>query len=71
MEMKNLYYFGGDVFLAVAFVSFITGAVLKLLGISTIWLGVTANQVINGSIASLLFSVALNISELVYQEKKK
>ncbi len=71
MEMKNLYYFGGDVFLAVAFVAFIVGAVLKLLGIPAIWLGITANQVINGSIISVLFSVALNISELTYQEKKK
>lgn len=69
--MKNIYYLGGDLFLAIAFVSFIIGVVSKLLGIDTVWLGITSSQIVCGGFASLLFSIALNISELTTAQRKK
>jgi hypothetical protein len=62
--MKAVYNLGDDLFLAIAFVSFMVGGVSKLLGIVKIIWGVTPNGLILNAIICLLFSIALSLYDL-------
>ncbi|RKY40674.1 MAG: hypothetical protein DRP76_01380 [Candidatus Omnitrophota bacterium] len=62
--MKNVYRVGDDLFIAAAFVSFIVGIILKLMGISDIWLGITPKGILFFSMMCLLFSIALSLYDL-------
>jgi hypothetical protein len=67
--MKKIYNVGDDLFLAIAFVTFIVGGVLRLLGISTLFWGITARDVIQFSVMCLLFSIALSLYDLAHGQK--
>lgn len=67
--MKNIYHLGDDFFIAVAFISFIVGSVLKLLGISEIIWGIQTRSIISLSILCLLFSIALSLYDLAHEQK--
>jgi hypothetical protein len=69
--MKKVYNLGDDLFLAVAFVSFVIGAVLKLLGIEDIGWGVTARALILNAGMCLLFSIALSLYDVAHGQEKK
>lgn len=71
--MKKVYNFGDDMFLAIAFMSFIIGVVLRLLGIFRFTVGgvvLTAETLIRGAVVCLLFSIALSIYDLAQQKVK-
>ena len=69
--MKKVYNLGDDLFLAVAFVSFMIGVVLKLLGIEDIGWGVTARALIMNALMCLLFSIALSLYDLAHGKDQK
>lgn len=69
--MKKEYNLGGDIFLVTAFVCFVVGGVLTLLGISELFWGVTPHNLISVSIASLFFSMALSLHDLALGQKAK
>jgi hypothetical protein len=64
--MKKVYNLGDDLFLAIAFMSFVIGAVLKLLGIENIGWGVTARGLIINAVICLLFSIALSLYDVAH-----
>jgi hypothetical protein len=72
--VKKVYNLGDDMFLAVAFVTFAIGVVLRLLGIYRFEVvgGVvlTAETLIRGAIVCLLFSIALSLYDLAQQRIK-
>ena len=68
--MKKVYRIGDDLFMSIAFVVFIVGVVLKLLGISTIIWGITPIQLFNGAAVCLLFSIALSLREMAHSERR-
>ena len=61
--MKKNYLIGGDLFIASAFVTFIIGAVLYLLGIRVILWNITPVMLVKLSYWCLLFSIALSLIE--------
>ena len=62
--MKSMYRVGDDLFVALAFVSFVVGVVLRLLGINTLFFGITLKEVLFFSTVCLLFSIALSLYDL-------
>ncbi len=68
--MRKVYNLGDDLFLAVAFVSFIVGAVLRLMGIYEIAWGITNRALIVNAIICLLFSIALSLYDLARTQGK-
>lgn len=66
--MKKMYNIGEDLFIAGAFVAFITGSVLGLLGIKELFWGITTRSVIGLSIMSLLFSMALSMYDIAHHK---
>ncbi len=62
--MRKIYRLGDDLFIAVAFVSFIVGIVLHLMGIEDLALGITPNAILFFSMMCLLFSIALSLYDL-------
>jgi len=68
--MKKVYNLGDDFFLAVAFVSFMIGSVLRLLGINEIGWGITATNLIYNAIVCLLFSIALSLYDIARNPAK-
>ena len=62
--MKKTYEIGEDLFILIAFVAFVVGVVLRLLDISPIIWGITTAQLLKGTVACLLFSIALSVREL-------
>ncbi len=62
--MKKTYNLGEDLFLAVAFVSFVVGTVLKLFGINDIAWGITSRNLIGNAVVCLLFSIALSLYDV-------
>lgn len=68
--MKKMYHLGDDLFIACAFVSFLVGGMLKLLGITTIFWNVTVNSVVSLSVICLLFSIALSLYDVAHGEKQ-
>ncbi len=69
--MKKQYNVGEDIFLVIAFVSFVVGGILTLLGISELFWGITSHNLISLSIASLFFSMALSLHDLALGQKDK
>lgn len=68
--MRKVYNLGDDLFLAVAFVSFVVGAVLRLLGIYEIAWGITNRGLIVNAVICLLFSIALSLYDLARSQGK-
>ena len=62
--MKQIYCISDDLFMAFAFMSFIVAVVCRLLGISAIIWGITPNQLFQGAIVCLLFSIALSLRDM-------
>ncbi len=62
--MRKVYRLGDDLFIAIAFVSFIVGIVLHLMGIEDLPLGVDIKAVLFFSMMCLLFSIALSLYDL-------
>jgi uncharacterized membrane protein YiaA len=67
-NMKNIYRLGDDIFIAVAFVSFVVGVFLKLIGIYEIGPGITPRNILFFSITCLLFSIALSLYDLTQKK---
>lgn len=67
--MKKVYRIGDDLFMVIAFVAFIVGAVLRLLGISPIFWEITPAQLVNGAVVCLLFSIALSLRDMAQPGK--
>ncbi len=67
--MKKIYNIGDDLFLAVAFMTFMVGGVLRLLGISTLFWGITTRSIVQLSVICLLFSIALSLYDLAHGQK--
>lgn len=66
--MKKMYNIGEDLFIAAAFVTFIIGGVLGLLGIKVLFWGITTRSIIGLSIISLLFSMALSMYDIAHHK---
>lgn len=62
--MKKVYRVGDDIFIAMAFVSFVVGIFLKLLGITEIAGEVSTPSLLFFALACLLFSIALSLFDL-------
>jgi len=66
--MKNMYRLGDDLFIAIAFVSFMVGVVLRLLEIKKIFWGITTAGILRFSVMCLLFSIALSLLDLSHKK---
>ena len=64
--MKGTYPIGDDLFVIIAFSSFVVGMVSKLLGIQIVGWGISATQLINAAGFCLLFSIALSLREVAH-----
>ena len=62
--MRKIYRLGDDLFIAVAFVAFVVGIVLHLMGINDLPLGITPKAILFFSMMCLLFSIALSLYDL-------
>lgn len=69
--MKKVYNLGDDLFLAIAFVSFMIGGVLRLLGIDEIAWGITSRSLVFNAVMCLLFSIALSLYDLAHAQVKE
>lgn len=67
--MKKIYHIGDDLFIALAFTTFVTGGMLRLLGITDLFWGITSSAVVNLSIMCLLFSIALSLYDMAHVQK--
>lgn len=67
--IKKVYNIGDDLFLAMAFVTFMIGGVLKLLGIPVLFWGITTRNAIQLSVICLLFSIALSLYDFAHGQK--
>ncbi len=65
--MKNVYRLGDDLFIAIAFVSFMIGLVLRLLEIKKAFWGITTIGILRFSVMCLLFSIALSLLDLSHK----
>jgi len=61
---------GDDLFIALAFVTFILGGVFKLMGFSNLLWGITPANLIFLSMMCLLFSIALSLYDVAHGERK-
>lgn len=68
--MKNVYRLGDDFFVALAFVSFVIGIVLRVLSFSDVPFGINYKESLFMSMMCLLFSIALNLHDLNQREGK-
>ncbi len=62
--MKKVYRVGDDLFIACAFVAFVVGVILKLMGIRDLPLGITPRGILFFSMMCLLFSISLSLYDL-------
>lgn len=67
--VKKVYSVGDDVFMIIAFISFMVGVVFRLLDISPILWGITPKQLINGAVVCLLFSIAFGLKDITQASK--
>jgi hypothetical protein len=67
--MKKVYHVGDDLFIALAFVTFILGGLFKLLGINKLIYGITPLNLIFLAVVCLLFSIALSLYDVAHGEK--
>ncbi|MFH1398064.1 MAG: hypothetical protein ABIH27_05910 [Candidatus Omnitrophota bacterium] len=66
--MKKTYNLSGDLFIAAAFVLVPVGIFMKLLGIDVLFWVITPSAIIKLAGLSLLFSITLNLHDLVVFE---
>lgn len=66
--MKKMYNIGEDLFISLAFVTFIVGGVLRLLQINELFWGITTRNIIGLSIVCLLFSMALSMYDIAHHK---
>lgn len=66
--MKKMYNISEDLFIAIAFVTFIIGGVLRLLQINDLFWGITTRNIIGLSVISLLFSMALSMYDIAHHK---
>jgi len=69
--MKTVYRLGDDFFIAVAFVTFVIGIILRLMEISEIGLGITPAMILYAAAMCLLFSIALSLCDLNQRMKSE
>lgn len=62
--MKNVYPLGDDFFIAMAFISFMVGVILRLLGIDDVGFGITPRGILFFSTMCLLFSISLSLYDI-------
>jgi hypothetical protein len=62
--MRDVYRVGDDIFVAMAFVSFVLGIALRILSISQVTFGVNYKEVLFFSGMCLMFSIALSLYDL-------
>lgn len=62
--MKKMYSVGDDLFVAMAFVSFVVGIGLRILSLSQVPFGINYVEVLYFAMMCLLFSIALSLYEL-------
>lgn len=70
--MKKEYHLADDIFMCIAFISFMVGGTLNLVGISPIKLWtytLTSGQLIQGAVVCLFFSIALSLREVAHITK--
>ncbi len=67
--MKKIYHLGDDLFIAIAFTTFVISGMLKLLGIMDLFWGISTRDVLTLSIVSLLFSMALSLYDVAHGQK--
>jgi len=62
--MRKEYPLGGDLFLATAFVLFVSAIFFRLLGIRHLFLGITIHGFLKVTVLCLLFSIAINLVDI-------
>ena len=62
--MRKVYSVGDDLFVAMAFISFVVGIALRILSFAEIPFGINYKEVLFFSMMCLLFSIALSLYEL-------
>jgi hypothetical protein len=67
--MKGVYRVGDDLFVAMAFVSFVIGIALRILSVSQVAFGINYKEVLFFSMMCLLFSIALSLYDLNVSSK--
>lgn len=66
--MKKMYNIGEDLFIAIAFATFVVGGFLSLLGIKLLFWGITTKGVLDLSLMCLLFSMALSLYDMAHHK---
>ena len=67
--MKGVYRVGDDLFVAMAFVSFVIGIALRILSVSQVAFGINYKEVLFFAMMCLLFSIALSLYDLNVSSK--
>jgi hypothetical protein len=62
--MRQVYSVGDDLFVALAFISFVVGIALRILSFSGIPFGINYREILFFAMMCLLFSIALSLYEL-------
>jgi hypothetical protein len=62
--MRKVYSVGDDLFVALAFISFVVGIGLRILSLSGIPFGINYREILFFAMMCLLFSIALSLYEL-------
>ena len=62
--MRKVYSVGDDLFVALAFISFVVGIALRVLSFSEVPFGINYREILFFSMMCLLFSIALSLYEL-------
>lgn len=65
--MKKMYHVGDDLFIAAAFVCFITGGFFYLLNFQNLAFGVTPRHLIQLAAICLLFSISLSLYDMAHE----
>jgi len=69
--MKKVYPLGDDFFIALAFVSFFVGVILKFMGIDDLGFGITTKGVLFFASMCLLFSISLSLYEITRERMSR
>jgi len=62
--MRKVYSVGDDLFVAMAFISFVIGIALRILSLSDVPFGISYKEILFFAMMCLLFSIALSLYEL-------
>jgi hypothetical protein len=63
-HMRKVYSVGDDLFVALAFISFVVGIALRVLSASGVSFGISYREILFFAMMCLLFSIALSLYEL-------